>query len=133
MFIIDGYNVIYKWKSLSGLKDNMELARSRLIDALVNYQGYTGEDIMVVFDSSVNDNSTSETILPGINVVFTQKGQTADTFIERFVYAHPDPSKITVVTADRLFCMTVLQKNSSIIAPDRFEEEVNRVCMKKRG
>lgn len=131
MIIVDGYNVIYKWKSLARFKDNMELARSRLIEVLANYQGYIDEEVMVVFDSSLRDKPYPGAIPNNLQVVFATEGQTADTFIERFVYSHNNPSQITVVTADSLFRMTVSHKDVYIIAPEQFEREVEKVCSRR--
>ena len=132
MIIVDGYNVIHKWRSLVRFKNNMELARARLIEALANYQGYIDEEIIVVFDSSLRDKPYPGAIPPNIQVVFAPQGQSADTFIERFVYSHHIPSQITVVTGDRLFRMTVSQKDVCIIIPEKFEKEVDKVCSRRK-
>lgn len=126
MIIVDGYNVIHKWKTLVKFKNNMELARSRLIEILANYQGYIGQEVIVVFDSSLEDKPNQGTVPPNIQVVFAPRGQSADTFIERFVYSHSSPSSITVVTEDRLFRMTVSHKGVYILTPEMFEEEVGK-------
>ena len=132
MIIVDGYNVIYKWRTLVKLKDNMRLARERLIDVMANYQGYIDEEIMVVFDSSLKNKPYAGSLPSNIQVVFAPQGQSADTFIERFVYAHSIPSTITVVTGDRLFRMTVSHKDVYTMIPERFEEEVNKVCSRRK-
>lgn len=128
MIIIDGYNVIYKWKGLAKFRNNMELARSKLIDTLANYQGYIEEKIIVVFDSSLKDKPYSGHFPVNIQVVFAPSGQSADTFIERFVYSFDKPSELTIVTGDRLFCMTVSHKDVYILAPEKFEREVTKIC-----
>lgn len=132
MIIVDGYNVIHKWKSLAKFKKDMELARSRLIEVLANYQGYIGEEIIVVFDSSLKDKPHPGAIPPNIRVVFAPQGQSADTFIERFVYSHNDPARITVVTGDSLFRMTVSHRDVNIMIPEKFEGEVNETCSRRK-
>lgn len=131
MIIIDGYNVIHKWKSLIKFKGNMNLARSRLIEIMANYQGYIGEEVLIVFDSSLNNKPYSGIVPDNIKVEYAPSGQTADTFIERYVYAHSMPNQITVVTGDRLFRMTVTHKNVCLLTPEQFEEEVSNVCTRR--
>lgn len=131
MIIVDGYNVIYKWKTLVKFKNNMKLARERLIETMANYQGYIGEEIIIVFDSALKDKPYSGATPSNIQVVFAPQGTSADTFIERFVYSHSIPSTITVVTGDKLFRMTVSHKDVYTMIPERFEEEVNKVCSRR--
>lgn len=39
--LVDGYNIIHSWPELKELaKDNLDAARTRLIDIMCNYQGY---------------------------------------------------------------------------------------------
>ena len=131
MIIIDGYNVIHKWKSLVEFINKMELARTRLLEILSNYQGYVDEDILVVFDSKLDDVSYSNDLYPNLEIVFSSNTQSADVYIERYVYSHSNPSCIRVVTGDRLSQMTVSHKNVIIEEPEKFEEEVNRICYKR--
>ncbi len=128
LILIDGYNVIYKWRSMACYQGNVELARDRFLGMISNYQGYVGKEIKVVFDSSAKEGRDD---LPGpknIEVVFVARGITADTYIERLVYADNNPSRIMVITSDRLEKMMVAEKGAAVMSPEYFEQEVERVC-----
>ena len=50
--LVDGYNVIFAWPSLSIIaQDNLDLARRQLADILANYRGYTKCELVLVFDA----------------------------------------------------------------------------------
>jgi predicted RNA-binding protein with PIN domain len=128
MIIVDGYNVIYKWKSLSRFVYNIELARTRLVNILSNYQGYTGEEIVIVFDSSIRESAQYEDIPQNIKVIYAPSNQGADIFIEQMVNSSTNPSDITVVTGDVLERTSVIKSGAKTKTPERFEEEVKKVC-----
>ena len=50
--LVDGYNIIFSWKELNDLsKENLEAARTKLMDILCNYQGFKGCELILVFDA----------------------------------------------------------------------------------
>ncbi|MEG2200526.1 MAG: NYN domain-containing protein, partial [Anaerovorax sp.] len=50
--LVDGYNVIFNWDDLRDIaRDNLDAARSRLIDVLCNYQGFCQCQLILVFDA----------------------------------------------------------------------------------
>ncbi|MCQ2558646.1 MAG: NYN domain-containing protein, partial [Oscillospiraceae bacterium] len=50
--IVDGYNVLYAWKSTKELaKENLDLARNMLIDQLYGFAEYTGVSVVLIFDA----------------------------------------------------------------------------------
>ena len=92
ILIVDGYNVInarQDGQSLSGrqpLSDRQSLAdaRERLVDDLMDYAGYSGQEIVVVFDAWMSDRTVrTEEQRGAVRVVYTQKGEIADRYIER--------------------------------------------------
>lgn len=128
MILIDGYNVIYKWQSLAGYLNDMELARGRFMEMISNYQGYVEKEIRIVFDSSAKERRNDQLAPANIGVVFTSGGITADTYIERLVYADSNPARIMVITSDRLEQMMVAEKGAVVMSPEMFEKEVRGVC-----
>ncbi len=47
--LVDGYNIIFAWDELKELaKDNLNMARDRLIDILCNYQGFKQCNLILV-------------------------------------------------------------------------------------
>lgn len=128
MIIVDGYNVIYKWKYIRKFVYNMELARSKLINILSNYQGYTGEEVRIVFDSSIRESAQVEEIPQNVKVIYAPSDKGADIFIEQMVNLNENPNEITVVTGDTLERTSVINSGGNTITPERFEEEVRKVC-----
>ena len=82
MLIVDGYNVINAGPDFSGgaLADN----RDKLLNALMDYAGYSGQQVVLVFDAWMSDRTTrTEEQHGAVTVVYTQKGEIADRYIER--------------------------------------------------
>lgn len=127
MIIVDGYNVVYKWKCLRRFKDDIDLALSKLINVLANYQGYTGEEIIIVLDSSAEREVRYSDITPqNITVIYAPNDMGADIYIERIVGLNKNPRNITVVTGDSLQRTAVIGKGAHTISPEKFEEQVRQ-------
>lgn len=84
LLIVDGYNVLNAWRGLLKEKPLSE-AREDLIHALADYAGYTGQQIVLVFDAWKSERiaRTVEQVPATLQVVFTRRGETADHYIER--------------------------------------------------
>ena len=81
LLIVDGYNIINARPSEgAALAD----ARDRLLAELMDYAGYTDQQVVLVFDAWMSDRTarTEERHGP-VTVVYTQKGEIADRYIER--------------------------------------------------
>ena len=82
VLIVDGYNVINAGPEFSGgaLADN----RDKLLNALMDYAGYSGQRVILVFDAWMSDRlMRTEEQHGAVTVVYTQKGEIADRYIER--------------------------------------------------
>lgn len=83
ILIVDGYNVINVHKPV---RESMALedARRRLTDKLHDYAGWSGQQIILVYDAWLSDRMRRSIEDRGsLRVVFTMKGETADCYIER--------------------------------------------------
>lgn len=102
ILIVDGYNIVNAWPELVQLKkESFEHAREKLLDILANFQGWTGCLVVVVFDGHlVKQGIGSRDNFCGVEVIFTQEGETADSCIERLVTLLPEESIVTVATSD---------------------------------
>lgn len=105
--IIDGYNVIHltpdrsRGQALNTEKGNLEKKRSRLIEKMINFSAYTGIKVIVVFDGQSGLKSLSKKErFEGIEIVYSKKGQSADSVIESFLYREENPGSVTVATSD---------------------------------
>ena len=73
------------------------------MDILFNYQAFTGEKMIVVFDGyKVKDNLGTIYSRKDMEVVYTSSNLTADAYIERFVADHQKEYDLTVVSSDSL-------------------------------
>jgi len=101
LLIVDGYNVIGAWKEAAEPKHTIDEARDKLIHQLQDYSGYSGEEVVLVFDGYRSDRRTStEEQLTNLTVVYTRHGETADSYIERLVVQTPKYRTVRVATSD---------------------------------
>lgn len=100
--VVDGYNVMYAWSELDKIKESsMEHARDKLIDMLVNYAALSGEKVVIVFDAHrVKSRLERTEVLPGVQVIYTNEGETADSVIERLAGEYAARGIVYVVTSD---------------------------------
>lgn len=141
ILIVDGYNIVNAWPELVQLKkESFEHAREKLLDILANFQGWSGCLIVVVFDGHlVKQGTGSRDNYAGVEVIFTQEGETADSCIERLVALLPEESYVTVATSDwaeqrlvmghgalRLSARELLQKVKDTENSGRSVDEQNR-------
>ena len=88
LLVVDGYNVLGAWPELSKGQPLAD-ARDALIHRLHDYAGYSGQRIVLVFDAWQSDRQERSTETRGpLTIVFTQKGETADHYIERLCDEH---------------------------------------------
>ena len=71
--IVDGYNIIHAWPELEELTTvSLESARQKLMDKLCNYQGISGETVILVFDGYLVKGSVGSVLeYNNIYVVYT--------------------------------------------------------------
>lgn len=124
--LVDGYNVIYAWDNLKGLaRDNLDSARSALLDILSDYQAMKGMNLIAVFDAYRLSNHPEEySDYNNIHVVFTKTAQTADHYIERFTKENRNKFRIRVVTSDYLEQIIVRGENTLVTSSREFYDEV---------
>ena len=91
LLIVDGYNVINARRgAISGAPGSVEAsysladAREKLISDLMDYAGYSDQRVVLVFDAWMSDRDRrTEEKRGAVTVVYTQKGEIADRYIER--------------------------------------------------
>ena len=109
--IVDGYNFIFACDELKELAaDRLDLARSRLTDMLSSYAGFTGNELVLVFDGfRTPGNPGSRVKHHNINVAYTADGETADAFIEKIVNEIGRNYNVRVITSDNLIRLSALR------------------------
>ncbi|MFV0558929.1 MAG: NYN domain-containing protein [Enterococcus sp.] len=85
VLLVDGYNMIGAWPELKLLKnqEKLEDARDKLLEILSNYAKYEGLEVILVFDAQFVPGITQKYTKYQVQVVFTEEGETADSYIER--------------------------------------------------
>ena len=131
--LVDGYNIIHSWPELKELaKDNLDAARTRLIDIMCNYQGYKKCILILVFDAyKVKNNLGSSYKYHNIYIVYTKEAQTADMYIERTTHELASKYNITVATSDALEQLIVLGQGGKRISSRELRLEVEKLDKEK--
>lgn len=101
-YIVDGYNIINSWPELMALRSDLSEARDRLIHMLSEYGAYEKYNMTIVFDALFTaDEEHIEKKGAHLEIVYTGKGETADSYIERLAYDLVRMGKeVHVVTSD---------------------------------
>ena len=117
ILIVDGYNIINARKGVSAgaLAD----ARDRLLAELSDYAGYTGQQVILVFDAWMSDRQQRTREQHGnVTVVYTQKGEIADHYIERLCDEYADDIdlrriEVRVASSDGLEQTIILSRGAT--------------------
>ncbi|MGO8682398.1 MAG: NYN domain-containing protein [Limisphaerales bacterium] len=101
--LVDGYSLLHNWPDLApGQPRHSERARAELIYFLTRYQDVSGEPITIFFDGSgAPPDVPKHEPGPGLEVLFSKAGQTADQMIERAAHRFQPYGEVLVVTDDR--------------------------------
>ena len=133
LYLVDGYTMIGAWPEFRGLTD-ISQSRELLISMLADFAGFTGDELMLVFDGYKGDKpKTSVERVAGIDVIFTKRSETADRFIERTVDERmanlPRFSRqaIRVATSDGMEQIIILGHGALRVSARMFHEEVQNV------
>jgi predicted RNA-binding protein with PIN domain len=85
LYLVDGYNMIGTWPEFKSIPD-ISQSRELLASMLADFAGFTGDEVMLVFDGYKGDKMrTAVERVSGIDIIFTKRSETADHFIERTV------------------------------------------------
>ena len=129
MVILDGYNLIYAWDTLTEIAAySLEKARDTLMDILSDYVAFTKTELLLVFDAyRVKDGTGSDFTHDGFRVVYTKQNQTADAYIERIIHDLGPDYSIRVVTGDYLLQISAVTSGVSRMTTGEFITEITNV------
>lgn len=133
--LVDGYNIIFSWKELEDLaKADMAAARDKLMEILSDYQGYTKDHLILVFDAYKVEGFQGEVIhWHNIDVVFTKEAETADQYIEKTAHVIGRKYRVTVATSDGTEQVIIRGQGCLLMSSSELETEVKRVRSQLRG
>ena len=126
--LVDGYNIIFAWDDLAAIaKEDMDLARSRLVNLMCNYRGLHRCEVILVFDAyRIKGNTGSFETVNNISVVYTKEAETADSYIERTTHELSKNYRVQVATSDRMEQLIIIGNGAMRISADAFRKEVDR-------
>lgn len=124
--LVDGYNIIFAWDDLAAIaKEDMDLARSRLVNLMCNYKGLHRCEVILVFDAyRIKGNTGSVERVNNISVVYTKEAETADSYIERATHELSKSCRVQVATSDRMEQLIIIGNGAMRISADAFRKEV---------
>ena len=132
--LVDGYNIIFAWEDLHELSEHsMDAARNKLMETLSNYQGYTSQRVILVFDAYKVEGFPGEvTKWHNIDVVFTKEAETADQYIEKTAHAIGRKYKVTVATSDGLEQVIIRSQGCLLMSARELRQEIEWIKVEIR-
>lgn len=128
LLLVDGYNVIGAWSVPRREGLTIEQARERLIHLIADYAGYSGEEVIVVFDGHYTDRPTrSHERVHGVEVVFTKHAESADNYIEATCQQTPKWRQVRVATSDAVEQTVTLGRGAVRISSREFLMQLTQV------
>ena len=127
--LVDGYNIIFGWPELAELaRHDMSAARDKLMETLSDYQGYTEQRIILVFDAYKVAGFQGEVIhWQNIDVVFTKEAETADQYIEKTAHVLGHKYRVTVATSDGTEQVIIRSQGCLLLSARDLQAEMARV------
>ncbi len=124
--VVDGYNIIFSWDELQKIaRENLDAARAQLVEWLCNYHGVRGGKLLLVFDAyRVPDHLNTRERVAGIEVVYTAKDVTADSYIERLTQEESGQYRLRVASSDGAVQTIVVGNDALRVSAREFHEEV---------
>ena len=140
VLLVDGYNIIGAWSSLTKTRDRhgLSAARQELVESLINYSAFQGYKTEVVFDAHYQKTQTyQETVTPHLAICYTEFGQTADSYIEKFCASFRSKlsqgnQRLIVATSDRAQRLTVVGYGAEWISSQQLASDVEIIANQVR-
>lgn len=126
--LVDGYNIIFSWENLAKTaKDNLDLARSQLINIMCNYQGFKNCNLILVFDAYKVKSDREVENYGNVSVVYTREAETADMYIEKTAHKLSAENRVRVATSDGTEQLIILGAGAVRVSAREFKMEVDEV------
>ena len=124
--LVDGYNIIFASKELTELAEiNIDAARNRIIDLLIDYRAYKNCEIILVFDAyRLVNHPTEIQNFNGVYVVYTKTAETADQYIEKTTNEMMKKYDVTVATSDGIEQIIIRGKGAALLSAREFLKDM---------
>jgi len=100
--LVDGYSLIHGWPEIFKGRSPFSMeARDALIAKLRHFSDIKSVPVSIFFDGAGNKGQVDPLSTRDLEVIFSKKGQTADSLIERAAYRLKAYGDVLVVTDDR--------------------------------
>ena len=127
LLLVDGYNVIGAWDVPRKEHLSIDEARERLVHLIADYAGYSGEEVIVVFDGHYTDRTVrSHQAVHGVEVIFTKHAESADNYIEAQCAAAPKWRQVRVATSDSIEQTVTMGRGAVRISSREFLMELTQ-------
>ncbi len=136
LLIVDGYNMIGAWPELVALKDKnlLEEAREQLLKKLSNYAKFEDLEIIVVFDAQFVPGITQTYNKYSLEVIFTEEGQTADSYIEKMAGEKNNRlTQVAVATSDLAEQWVVFSQGALRVSANELFKRIKKAEEQIRG
>ncbi len=125
VLMVDGYNMLFAWQRFQN-EDDFMLKREELIEILSSYQAYTKELLFLVFDGYRVKNNLGNQYQKGkMSVIYTAESQSADAYIEKYVYEHQHEFDFEVASSDALIQNSVFASGAKRLSARELENRID--------
>src|SRR5699024_7528155 len=127
VLVVDGYNVIGDWDELISLrKKDISLARDKLIEILTEYQTFTQNRVIIVFDALYVKRQESKQQWINVEVIYTNEDETADECVELLVSSLTNvENQVYVATSDYMEQRTIFSRGALRISARELRIEMD--------
>ena len=135
--LVDGYSVLHAWPRFATRKArglSLQQRREALVGLLRQYADHGRRRVTVVFDGyAAKHKPEGQEPAHGVDVLFSERGKTADDLIERLVGQSEHKADILVVTSDNMERHTVESMGAHTTSAEVFEVEVEAALRELAG
>ena len=127
-YLIDGFNLIYKFPEFEALmyENNLVGARKGLLSLLKKYEKITKKHIRVVFDGKKERSLEIKSENFGTIDVYYSLEYSADHLIKQFIKKDINPRSKTVITSDKDIIQYVTRHRARVKTSEEFAREVQQ-------
>ena len=135
--LVDGYSVLHAWPRFATRKSrqlSLQQRREALLGLLRQYADHSHRRVTVVFDGyAAKHKPEGKEPTQGVEVLYSERGKTADDVIERLVSEAASKGKILVVTSDNMERGTVEAMGAQTTSAELFEADVEAILRELAG